>query len=202
MVTINPNITNHWLWLDADKLKCWLDLQVLSVSNGSYEGKFVTSVQKLSDRWLVAKSVVSTFLKELAKEDIIRITELAEGKIIIEIPTTVDFKTVKPFYREEYEDQIEIERYYRKQCDDNPIWLEAMRKNHHLTEVELNDRLNEFLSHTIGQSTNHRDFADFKRHFNFWIVKTRYAGDKGTNTNQYRESWQPNKERDDYSSSF
>jgi len=81
-ISLHRQIRNHWIWDDAEKLKWWLDILLLtnhtdkkSVFNNEVvlikRGTFKTSEVKLSERWGVSRNTVRKFLKLLESDEMI-----------------------------------------------------------------------------------------------------------------------------------
>lgn len=84
-ISLHRQIRNHWIWDDAEKLKWWLDILLLtnhtdkkSLYNNEVilikRGTFKTSEVKLSERWGVSRNTIRKFLKLLESDEMI-ITE-------------------------------------------------------------------------------------------------------------------------------
>ena len=81
-IKIHREITKHWIWCDAERLKWWLDL----LMNAAYEdrqelvgkqlitlrpGQIVASVASLCKRWRRSRMMVAPFLRMLEDEQMI-----------------------------------------------------------------------------------------------------------------------------------
>lgn len=106
-IKINREITDHWLWQDAERLKWWLDLLFLA----SYEdkkamhdshlftlrrGQIIASISFLSQRWGKGKHTIINYLKLLENECMIE-------RYVLHRQTSI----------------ITICNYDRYQCNDN-----------------------------------------------------------------------------------
>lgn len=81
-IKISREISNHWLWQDAERLKWWLDLLFLAawedkqVLHDSHlfvlrRGQIIASISFLSERWGKSHPTIIKFLKLLEVEDMI-----------------------------------------------------------------------------------------------------------------------------------
>lgn len=81
MIGISERITEHWLWNDAERLKWWIDLLVMSTQDKKVligkkvvlleQGQLIASVASLCERWGRTKTMVKPFLDALIKEGLI-----------------------------------------------------------------------------------------------------------------------------------
>ena len=81
-IKINREITNHWLWQDAERLKWWFDLLFMAnwesgkVLVGKQlvtlrRGQLIASLSFLCQRWKRSRSMVEPFLNMLIAEKMI-----------------------------------------------------------------------------------------------------------------------------------
>lgn len=81
-IKINREITNHWLWEDAERLKWWFDLLFMAswddhkVMHDSHlfvlhKGELIASVSFLVERWDKSKPTIIRFLTLLQQEGMI-----------------------------------------------------------------------------------------------------------------------------------
>lgn len=79
---ISREITNHWLWQDAERLKWWFDLLFLAnwedrqVMHDSHlftlkRGQIIASINYLSERWGKSNPTIIKFLKLLEVEGMV-----------------------------------------------------------------------------------------------------------------------------------
>ncbi len=98
-IKISRNITNHWIWQDAEKLRWWTDLLMMAaweerkILVGKQmvtlrRGQMVASKAFLYQRWGRSKTMVYPFLKLLEEEKMIAITN--EHRISIITITNYD----------------------------------------------------------------------------------------------------------------
>lgn len=81
-IKINRQITDHWLWSDAEKLKWWLDLLLLAaweekqVMHDSHlftlhKGQIIASISYLSKRWGKCNHTIINFFKLLEDDGMV-----------------------------------------------------------------------------------------------------------------------------------
>ena len=81
-IKISREITEHWLWSDAERLKWWLDLLFMAnwddrkVMHDTHlftlkRGQMIASVSFLAERWNKSNPTIIKFLKLLEDEDMI-----------------------------------------------------------------------------------------------------------------------------------
>ncbi|MGI5949836.1 MAG: DNA replication protein DnaD, partial [Peptoniphilus sp.] len=92
-VSIHRNLYDHWIWNSNepfDKRSAWIDLilmvnhedKTVLINNNLItvkRGQRITSLAKLSKRWKWSRKKVTTFLKNLEKDDMIGL-EMEQGK--------------------------------------------------------------------------------------------------------------------------
>ena len=82
-IKLNRQIQEHWIWSDPEKLKAWLDLLLLAnhetkkveMRDGLVSikrGQFVTSIDKLAQRWGWSKNRVYRFLSVLESDNMVQ----------------------------------------------------------------------------------------------------------------------------------
>lgn len=92
-ISLHRQIRNHWIWDDAEKLKWWLDILLLtnhtdkkSLYNNEVilikRGTFKTSEVKLSERWGVSRNTIRKFLKLLESDEMITTEKTPYGTTI------------------------------------------------------------------------------------------------------------------------
>lgn len=81
-IKIDTEITKHWLWQDAERLKWWLDMLIMAAWKDHKQlvgkqlvtlrrGQFIASLSFLCKRWGRSRSMVEPFLDLLQKDGMI-----------------------------------------------------------------------------------------------------------------------------------
>ena len=81
-IKINRDITSHWLWQDAERLKWWLDLLLMAATEDKKvihdshvftlkKGQVVASLRDLQRRWKTTFKGVRIFISKLESENLI-----------------------------------------------------------------------------------------------------------------------------------
>lgn len=101
-IKLSREITDHWIWQDADRLKWWLDLLMLAAWEETKQlagskvialkrGQLIASIAFLTKRWGKNHNTVIDFLKTLQREGMI--TKRSERNIsIITICNYADYQ--------------------------------------------------------------------------------------------------------------
>ena len=95
-IKISRDITNHWLWTDANRLKWWIDMILIAAWGDKQvlhdthlftlrRGQMIASVSFLSERWSRNRLTIIKFLKMLEDEGMIRREVLYRQTSIITI---------------------------------------------------------------------------------------------------------------------
>lgn len=95
-IKISRDITNHWLWTDANRLKWWIDMLLIAAWGDKQvlhdthlftlrRGQMIASVSFLSERWKRNRLTIIKFLKMLEDENMIRREVLYRQTSIITI---------------------------------------------------------------------------------------------------------------------
>ena len=82
-IKIHRQMQEHWIWNDPEKLKAWLDILLLAnhetkkveMRDGLVSirrGQFVTSIDKLAERWKWSKNRVYRFLSLLESDGMVQ----------------------------------------------------------------------------------------------------------------------------------
>jgi DNA replication protein DnaD len=82
-IKLSRQIQDHWIWRDPEKLKAWLDILLLSnhetrkveMRDGLVSikrGQFVTSIDKLAERWKWSRNRVYRFLSLLEADGMVQ----------------------------------------------------------------------------------------------------------------------------------
>ena len=127
-VKINRSVLEHWIFKDAWKFRCWIDLislanyteQKVEISGALFtckRGESLRSLETLAKRWGCDKSKVRRFLKLLEKDNMVILTN--------ELKTT----------------RITICKYEDYQSDENADATHTQRKqNAHKTQTHPNNK--------------------------------------------------------------
>lgn len=82
-IKLSRQIQDHWIWRDPEKLKAWLDILLLAnhetkkveMRDGLVSikrGQFVTSIDKLAERWKWSRNRVYRFLSLLEADGMVQ----------------------------------------------------------------------------------------------------------------------------------
>jgi len=109
-IKINRDITSHWLWLDAERLKWWFDLLLMAAWTerkqlvGKHlvtlqKGQLIASVSFLCSRWERSRTMVEPYIDLL----------IAEGMIEKSVSHNISIITICNFEKYQTNDNAYIE---------------------------------------------------------------------------------------------
>lgn len=199
-IMINRSITHHWLWYDAEWLKCWLDLLLMAstedhkVMSDGYtfmlrKGQILASLQFFVDRWHKSKPTVIKFMKKLESENMIRRETLFRRTAVMTIINYEQFlqptapvmpprspKMTRPMVVKQLPKTTEevnndkVDNFKTEMSSDN-YWCEVMAMRYHISSEVLRQKIDEFfIDQTCRGKLSHADLRDAKSHFNNWLL--------------------------------
>ena len=213
-IKISREITEHWIFQDAERLKWWLDLLFMAnwddrkVMHDTHlftlkRGQMIASVSFLAERWDKSNPTIIKFLKLLEDEDMIcRQTLYRQTPIITicnfelyqhRVQTTVQtiVQTIVHTNKEYKEDnniynntRTREESFYDELVTDEQ-YTEQMAMRYHTTTEKVTSSLYEFKQENELKDTRHNSLREYKSHFHDWL---RYQIEKQNknNGNNYR----------------
>ena len=120
-IKIDTDITDHWIWQDAEKLKWWLDILIMASWKDRkqlvgkqlvtlHRGQFVASLSYLCKRWNRSRTMVENFLKIIQEGGMI--SRVCENNVSIVQVTNYEHyqdkkEANKKAYLEEYQTDCE-----------------------------------------------------------------------------------------------
>lgn len=191
---LNRDIQNSWIFQDAEKFKWWVDLLLMA----DEEGEVRMNLSDLYHRWKRPKPTILRFLEKLSAERIggtkaeriggtIRIYGIESYKgerndrrnesgthkesPLISLSPTPPI----PFNPKEYYNTSTAHAHIRTQEDefarrykDEGLWMDVALILHVKSLEKCQSLFEDFVTECQHNSTGHRDYADFKRHFVQW----------------------------------
>lgn len=147
-ISLHRQIRNHWIWDDAEKLKWWLDILLLtnhtdkkSLYNNEVilikRGTFKTSEVKLSERWGVSRNTIRKFLKLLESDEMITTEKTPYGTTI----KVLNYNDYQGFSMRE------------KQVSEQP--LEQQNEQH--KDIPVNNSMNSNVNTTNNYNTSNNE---------------------------------------------
>lgn len=223
-IKISREITEHWIFQDAERLKWWLDLLFMAnwddrkVMHDTHlfvlkRGQIIASVAFLCERWKKSNKTVIKYLQMLESEEMIKrevvhrqtpiITicnyELYQDNVQTQVHTQV--QTIVQTNKEYKEDNNNIynttrtrEESFYDELVTDEQYIEQMAMRYHTTTEKVTSYMYEFKQENGLKDARHNSLREYKSHFHDWL---RYQIEKQNknNGNNNRRAQQSTREQ-------
>ena len=221
-IKISREITEHWIFQDAERLKWWLDLLFMAnwddrkVMHDTHlfvlkRGQIIASVAFLCERWEKSNKTVIKYLQMLESEEMIKREVVHRQTPIITICNyelyqhrvqTTEQTIVQTIVHtnKEYKEDNNIyttrtrEESFFNELLSAQIYIEQMAMRYHTTTEYVTNALHEFRQENELKDTPHNSLREYKSHFHDWL---RYQIEKQNkkNGNNNRRAQQSTREQ-------